>query len=428
MRKHHARRRSLTVALLAAVLLLVTGGIVYAAQFEEGEIYRLPAGQVVTDDLYVSAGEIYIDGRVEGDLVAAGGIIEINGEVTQDVLAAGASIVINGTVGDDVRAAAAGITIAGAVADDVLIAGGGPSAPGVPTWPIQINGRTVEQGVRILDSATIGRDAVVAGGTGAIAGTIGRNLLVAMNSVTVAAAVGGDATLYGSQINIADNAAVAGELSYQATNPPVVPAGVAESVVVIPPQVTAQPEQPQPTLGEQLLWWTIGVARALLGLLVFGWLLVKLAPQWSLQVARVMGGQPWKVAGVAVLLVAAFIPLTLLAIGIAWLFWDFFPGVLAVSMFLFGLWGVLWFTSPLFTGYCLGRVLFKGQSSPLLQLFLGALIILLGARILEWTPVVGGFLAWLVMVGSFGYAVAGILLARTERVAAVVEADLGAGV
>ena len=47
---------------------------------------------------------------------------------------------------------------------------------------------------------------------------------------------------------------------------------------------------------------------------------------------------------------------------------------------------------------------------------------------LDCDVVVGGFLAWLVMVGSFGYAVAGILLARTERVAAVVEADLGAGV
>ena len=92
---------------------------------------------------------------------------------------------------------------------------------------------------------------------------------------------------------------------------------------------------------------------------------------------------------------------------------------------------MLWFTSPLFTGYCLGKTLFKGQNSALLQLFLGALIILLRARIAEWIPFVGGFLSWLILVGSFGFAVAAILLARRQAVAQQVMAepvDIGAGV
>ena len=153
MRGFRTRRgRWFGVVALATVLLLALSGVALAVQFEEGEIYRLPAGAVVADDLYVSAGEIYIDGRVEGDLVAAGGYIEVNGEVTEDVLAMGAGVVINGKVGDDVRAAGAGITIAGSVADDVLIAGGGASVPGMPTWPIELNGRTVEQGRCVLGS------------------------------------------------------------------------------------------------------------------------------------------------------------------------------------------------------------------------------------------------------------------------------------
>ncbi len=417
---------------LATVLLLALSGVALAVQFEEGEIYRLPAGAVVANDLYVSAGEIYIDGRVEGDLVAAGGYIEVNGEVTEDVLAVGAGIVINGKVGDDVRAAGAGITIAGAVADDVLIAGGGASVPGMPTWPIEIGGRTLEQGVQIMDSATIGRDALVAGGTGEIAGTIGGDLLVAMNSVTISADVAGDAQVYANQMNVTDDAAIGGALSYRVENPSAVPSSVAESVVIIPPaEPSAEAAAPPPSLAEQLLWWTIRVARALLGLLLFGWLLVKLAPQWSNQVATTMSEKVWPVAGVAVIVVVAFIPLTLLAIGIIWLFWDFFPGVAATTMFLFGFWGVLWFTSPLFTGYCLGKTLFKGQNSALLQLFLGALIILLGARIAEWIPFVGGFLSWLILVGSFGFAVAAILLARRQAVVEQVMAepvDIAAGV
>ena len=62
---------------------------------------------------------------------------------------------------------------------------------------------------------------------------------------------------------------------------------------------------------------------------------------------------------------------------------------------------------------------------------LGALIILLGARIAEWIPFVGGFLSWLILVGSFGFAVAAILLARRQAVAEQVMAepvDIAAGV
>ncbi len=417
------RRRWFGGVALATILVLALAGVALAAQFEEGEVYRLPAGQVVTDDLYVSAGEIYIDGVVEGDLVAAGGIIEVNGEVTEDVLAAGASIAINGSVGDDVRAAGAGITIAGSVGDDVLIAGGGSGGQGMPVWPIQIGGRTVEQGVRILESAEIGGDAIVAGGLGEIAGTIGGDLLVGMGAVTIAADVAGDARVYSSQMVVDDNANIGGSFSYQVENPGVVPSSVAESIQIIPPSQSAgAAAAPPPSLTEQLLWWTISVVRALLGLLVFGWLLVKLAPQWSNEVATTMSDKVWPVAGAAVIVVAAFIPLTLLAIGIVWLFWDFFPGVAATTMFLFGFWGVLWFASPLFSGYCLGKTLFKGQRSALLQLFLGALIIVLAARAAEWVPFVGGFLGWLIMLGSFGFTVGAILLARGARVAGPSEA------
>ena len=74
MRRDKTRRQQLFgIAILATILTLTLGGVALAAQFSEGEVYRLPAGQVIEDDLYVSAGEIYIDGKIEGDLVAGGG-------------------------------------------------------------------------------------------------------------------------------------------------------------------------------------------------------------------------------------------------------------------------------------------------------------------------------------------------------------------
>ncbi len=46
---------------------------------EDGEVYRLKAGETLSDDLYVFGREIIIDGTVDGDVIAFGGIIEING-------------------------------------------------------------------------------------------------------------------------------------------------------------------------------------------------------------------------------------------------------------------------------------------------------------------------------------------------------------
>ncbi|HEY7712235.1 MAG TPA: hypothetical protein VIG57_19645, partial [Candidatus Entotheonella sp.] len=91
----------------------------------DGDIFRLPAGEVINDDLVVAAGEIFIDGMVEGDLVAAGGYIEVNGHVTGDVLVAGGGIVVNGRIDDDARIAGGGVTLAGSIGDDLFVAGGG---------------------------------------------------------------------------------------------------------------------------------------------------------------------------------------------------------------------------------------------------------------------------------------------------------------
>ena len=73
----------------------------------------------------------------------------------------------------------------------------------------------------------------------------------------------GDAQVYASQMNVTDDANIGGSLSYRTENPSSVPSSVAESVVIIPPaEPSAEEAAPPPTLAEQLLWWTIRVARA----------------------------------------------------------------------------------------------------------------------------------------------------------------------
>lgn len=51
-------------------MVLIVGGA--TATLASDDTYRLPAGQVIEDNLYVTGGEIIIDGKIDGDLVARG--------------------------------------------------------------------------------------------------------------------------------------------------------------------------------------------------------------------------------------------------------------------------------------------------------------------------------------------------------------------
>jgi hypothetical protein len=78
-RSRGAWQRILTVALLVVVIDVVAGGTAKARNRRLGEKFRsgpeatVAEGDTVSDDLYASAGQVAILGRVEGDLVAAGG-------------------------------------------------------------------------------------------------------------------------------------------------------------------------------------------------------------------------------------------------------------------------------------------------------------------------------------------------------------------
>ena len=152
-------RRWMVVALVAFLSVAVSGAAL-AAEFAADETYRIAEGEIVDDDLYITATEIYIDGAVKGDLFAAAQYIEIGptGAVEGDLWAAAASIVIQGAVQDDLRAAGNGIELSGAVGDDAfLAAGGGPA-----DFPTGTGPQTIPPGVRV--TGEIGGDAYVAAG------------------------------------------------------------------------------------------------------------------------------------------------------------------------------------------------------------------------------------------------------------------------
>lgn len=143
-----------------------------------------------------------------------------------------------------------------------------------------------------------------------------------------------------------------------------------ERIVRKPPLLPRHPPLPN-------AWWvrTISVVRSLAGLLLLGWGLVRFLPDFARRTLDVMNSRALAAFGVGFLVVLVTVPAILLIVALGWLFWGIGGGV-AFALFLFGLMGVLWSISPIFTGFWLGRRL-SHNAGDLLAMVIGVLVLLL---------------------------------------------------
>jgi hypothetical protein len=116
--------------------------------------------QATDDDVIATGGMIAVDAPV-GSLIAAGGQVTVNAPVKGDVIAAGGQITINSDVGGKVVAAGGTITVNGKVGTNAVLTGG-----------------TIALG----SSSSVGRDALVSGGSVTAAGTVAGKLSVRANT------------------------------------------------------------------------------------------------------------------------------------------------------------------------------------------------------------------------------------------------------
>lgn len=404
MRRLSGRRRGLAgfFAVLVGLLLV---GTVLAAEFEQGEVYRLEAGQVVTDDLYVTASEVYIDGTVQGDLIAAGSYVDVSGTVTGDAMIAAAEINITGTIQDDVRLAAAGIDMAGTIGDDLLMAAGGGES--VVSFPV--GGRDVDQGIRMAANTQVGGDLVIGAGGADVAGTVAGDLFAGAGELNLAAQVGGDAQLSVDDLEVLAPARVAGTLSYTSDDRATIPEGTAADVE-FNQQVREQQVRPNPAI--QVLGWLVRTLLILGGFVLLGWLVLRFVPNLVSRPANALADDPVRagLSGLVIAVLFIFIPLvSALLIFLMFLFWGWFQGIV-LFLFLFSILALIWYLSPLVTGLWLGwqvsRALGRELNS-LATLTVGmALLVLLGRL-----PVFG----WFIYLLSFIFALGGLFLARKWR-------------
>lgn len=121
--------------------LLLNVGIAGASDVKTGR--RVTLSQDAPNNVYVAAGEVNVNAKVNGDLVSAGGKIRVNGTTQQDVLLAGGEIRLNAQSEGDVRILGGEVRITQSIKGDLTVTGGE---------------------IRIDEGVTIGGDLIVLGG------------------------------------------------------------------------------------------------------------------------------------------------------------------------------------------------------------------------------------------------------------------------
>lgn len=309
------RRRWLSAALIGLAATAIAAGTARAATFaeDEGDGYRLPAGQTVSDNLFAAGNTVTIDGTVDGDLFAAGREVTINGTVTGNVFAAASRVTLgaDGTVNGDMFAGAGEIVVAGRLDGDLR---GGGSVLRVTAG--SIGGELMAGGyhVAIEPDAEVGRGIYVGGTQVVVDGRVGGDAQIGAGAVHLGGQVDGDATLsispqsgggpspaifsmlpnqvaidtpatLAAGVDIDPDARVAGDLTVHAPSEPTIPDGVvdgrSEYTAVAPAPAAGSDEadeKPVESPADKAARLAMLWLRRTLALIVLGFVALQLMP------------------------------------------------------------------------------------------------------------------------------------------------------
>lgn len=188
-------KKSFLLLLTTLLITYATPTTVYAKVMSnnEGQV-NVAKNEIISDDLWVGAQEVLVEGVIEGDLYAAGEKVTITGSVTGDVFAAGANITVSGKIGQDLYAAGETIILSKAIVTDTTMLAGAN---------VTLDAGTRAGGSLLLAGATINNEATVA-----------RTLMMAGGKISNNSAVLGEARLAGQTIMLGDKSNVIKDLNY----------------------------------------------------------------------------------------------------------------------------------------------------------------------------------------------------------------------
>lgn len=192
--KNFQLTRSRAGGILAIACAVAAFPLMTAAEtvVRTGSSVSVEVNQTVENDFYAAGSSVIHSGEIKEDMSAAAGSLTINGIVGGDVTAAGGTVQIHSPVGDDVRLVAGEAVIASEVGGDVFVMGGT---------------------LKVLSSAKIGGNVYFYGGDAEISGPVEGMVMGRAESFSINSAIGG-MDVAGVDIELQDDAVVAGEVSY----------------------------------------------------------------------------------------------------------------------------------------------------------------------------------------------------------------------
>jgi hypothetical protein len=298
--------RRLATLLLLAFLFFALASPAQAYTPMSGEQVTIDEGEVIDDDLYVTANTFTLKGTIKGDLIVLASVVTIapTGVVEGDLMAAGQGVSVNGQVLDDVRIAGATLVIGqnAVVGDDVLAAGYSLDLQSGS----QIQGDTALAGSLVSFSSQVAGD-LVAGTAGfQLDGAIAGNAKIAVgssedvprfNPFTFMPKVPGlpAAVTIPGGLTFGPNASVGGNLTYVAPTQVEIPTGVVAGEVAYnaPPPQQKEEVAPPPTEAEIFLKWFIGLVRTLVTLLIIAVLIGFVAPGFLRKSVVLLNSRLW---------------------------------------------------------------------------------------------------------------------------------------
>jgi cytoskeletal protein CcmA (bactofilin family) len=170
---------------LVFVLAVGSAQTVRALEVNKGGI--VAEGEVINDDLVLTANVVDMAGTVNGTLIAGAAEVTIRGTVNGDVIAGGSNIIISGTVKGNLFVVGGNVTISGTVENSVFFAG--KSLVLSPSAKVAANLYAAGFSVELQSGASIGRDAAVAGYQLLLDGDIGRDVHAAVGAFEVSGTI-----------------------------------------------------------------------------------------------------------------------------------------------------------------------------------------------------------------------------------------------
>jgi len=360
-----------TRMMVALVVALGLTSSASAAVIESGESYVLPAGQVIANDLIVTAQSVRIEGTIEGDLIAFAQTVSVIGEVQGDVLVFAQRLHVTGHVNGNVRSFGEFHDLEGLVARNVTVFG---------------------ETVQLHSDAEVSGSFTSASESSTVDGRVGRDLIVFAERSAVNGSVGGNARLAGETVTIGPNATIAGELTIHSGGEPDISA---DASLAAGPRIERTEDDSSGSPFGRVVWRFLAWSAAF----IYGLVVLFLAPRMVTRVVENLSRYGMSIGLGALALVAipvAIVIVCLTLVGIP-------LGLIALVGYVLAI-----YSAQVFVGSWIGQALLgksKTKGEAIGRLALGLAIL----QIAVLVPVMGGIVSVAVVLWGFGAFVLALL-------------------